>query len=549
MACYLHYTTSDEREGKLYFTDILCSSVLDKSYDPYTAGYIIKHVGTPFAPIFRNQPVGFKITFDNGAIIEITKVLDNGTWKFYNPDGTSFTSILTETSIKMLNNAYPSGVSTTLSYINNLALTPSCYMERTFCRNLADLNADLIYGIASPRPSVNSPGNMGGSTSLQVYTDDYYSKQYRQGNDSTIALNYNTSSPVVYQFLGNDFEQHLIYDGEYPDEDISTAGGGFGNGDNSSDEITAPDLPTGAALAMCKLYNPTTENISGLANFLWSTEFADVVLKTIYNPIDCIIALYSAPVAPPSVAIENNVKIGGVVSDLAIPRLSTQYTTVNCGNLFISEYWATALDYAPYTKIEIYLPFIGYKTLDIHDVMNSELNVTYNIDLLTGVAVCFIRTIRDGLSSVLYSFPCSIFSAMPLTGGNWNNLVSGLLGLTASAAATVATGGATAPVLATAGAAMNVATSRYSVERSGNLGCNYGALGILTPYIIINRPIQSLAANFNDFNGYPSNITAPLSSVSGYTEIEKIHLENMGAQITSGEIAEIETLLKQGVIL
>ena len=96
---------------------------------------------------------------------------------------------------------------------------------------------------------------------------------------------------------------------------------------------------------------------------------------------------------------------------------------------------------------------------------------------------------------------------------------------------------------------MNVATSRYNVERSSHLGCNYGALGILTPYIIINRPMQSLAANFNDFNGYPSNITADLSTVAGYTEIDVIHLENMGEQITSVEIDEIETLLKQGVIL
>ena len=546
MACYLHYTTTNNTEGKLYFTDILCSSVLTDQYLPYTGGYTIKHVGTPFTAIFRNQNVGFKITFDNGATIEITSIRNNPPMKFYNPDGTTFESILTEIYIKMVNKAHPSA-STGLTYINNLALTPSCDFERTFCRNLVDLHAEPIYGIATPRPSVNSPGNKGGPY-YQVYIDDYYSKQYREGNDSTISLEFFNPSKT-YLYLGNDFEQYLIYDGEYPETDTSTAGGGFGNGDNSSDEISAPNLPTGAALAMCKLYNPTSENISGLASFLWSNDFSDVVLKTIYNPIDCIIALYSAPVAPPSVAIENNVKIGGVVSDLAIPRLSMQYTTVNCGNLFISEYWATALDYAPYTKIEIYLPFIGYKTLDIHDVMNSELNVTYNIDLLTGVAVCFIRTIRDGLSSVLYSFPCSIFSAMPLTGGNWNNLVSGLLGLTASAAATVATGGASAPVLATAGAAMNVATSRYSVERSGNLGCNYGALGILTPYIIINRPIQSLAANFNDFNGYPSNITSKLSAITGYTEIDDIHLENMGAQITSAEVDEIETLLKQGVIL
>ena len=44
-----------------------------------------------------------------------------------------------------------------------------------------------------------------------------------------------------------------------------------------------------------------------------------------------------------------------------------------------------------------------------------------------------------------------------------------------------------------------------------------------------------------------SNATAKLSEVSGYTEVNTVHLENMG-YATEPEIAEIEEALKHGVI-
>lgn len=46
--------------------------------------------------------------------------------------------------------------------------------------------------------------------------------------------------------------------------------------------------------------------------------------------------------------------------------------------------------------------------------------------------------------------------------------------------------------------------------------------------------------------GYPSYITAKLGDLEGYTEIDSIHLENIGA--TESELSEIESILKGGVI-
>ena len=85
-----------------------------------------------------------------------------------------------------------------------------------------------------------------------------------------------------------------------------------------------------------------------------------------------------------------------------------------------------------------------------------------------------------------------------------------------------------------------------TVEKSGAMGGTGGMLGVQTPYMILTRPRQALPRDQNKFIGYPSFITVRLGDLSGYTEIDSIHLENVPA--TESELSEIESLLKSGVI-
>ena len=91
-----------------------------------------------------------------------------------------------------------------------------------------------------------------------------------------------------------------------------------------------------------------------------------------------------------------------------------------------------------------------------------------------------------------------------------------------------------------------VNTMKPSIEKSGSMGGTGGMLGVQKPYLIISRPRQALPSNQNTFSGYPSFITEKLGDLSGYTEIDSIHLENVPA--TEPELSEIESLLKGGVI-
>ena len=69
--------------------------------------------------------------------------------------------------------------------------------------------------------------------------------------------------------------------------------------------------------------------------------------------------------------------------------------TVQTTGLVVPHKYNSYLDYAPYTKAEIFLPFIGFCPLNINDIMGKSVDITYNIDLLSGV--CTARQRKKSL--------------------------------------------------------------------------------------------------------------------------------------------------------
>lgn len=332
-----------------------------------------------------------------------------------------------------------------------------------------------------------------------------------------------------------------------PSEDISGEGGGdSANPDYNpfSDPINFPDLPTGgSALAsgFIKLYRPTSGELNQLAAKLWSDSFIEEIKKIQNDPLEAIISLHSVPFGIVG-ASRQSCRIGNYDSEITMDTIGAQFYTVDCGNISILEHWASALDYAPYTDIEIYLPFCGVKPLQIDDVMNRILNVKYNIDILTGAAICMVKC----GDSVLYTYNTEIAQNIPISASNHAQLYQSIISA-ASAVVGVASGGVGAVVGAVQSAATVAASKHSQVSRGGSLGGSVGVLGDFVPYLIIHRPIQSLAAEFAHKKGYPSNITASLGSVSGYTEVDSIHLENIPC--TDMEREELLRILQEGVIL
>lgn len=302
--------------------------------------------------------------------------------------------------------------------------------------------------------------------------------------------------------------------------------------------------PTGSASALYAIYNPTIEQINSFGSWLWSSDFVEQIKKLFNDPMQAIIGLHKV-YATPATNGTQNIKVGYLDSGVPSNVVSNQYTTIDCGTVSLSEYFYNVFDYAPYTDINLYLPFIGIVNLDVADVMRSSIHIIYHVDVLSGACLAEVKVIRDGAGGTLYQYTGNASVTLPISSGSYMGIISSIAGIAGGIAGTIASGGSALPLLASsAGSLLN---ARTKVEHSGGFSGNAGAMGSKIPYLIISRPQIDLANKFEKYIGYPANVTTTLASCSGFVNVLECHLENINA--SDSELNEIESLLKGGIIV
>lgn len=331
-----------------------------------------------------------------------------------------------------------------------------------------------------------------------------------------------------------------------PEDDISGPGGGGGEYNPYSDPIGHPQLPISGGDAIStgfvRVYNPSTGQLHALASKLWSDDFFETIKKINNDPMEAVISLHSIPFSVSTVA--STCYVGNYNSQVAMPAVMTQFVSKNLGSIRIPEHWGSALDYSPYVVVDCFIPFVGVRALQVDDAIGKTLDINANVDILTGATII---TVMCG-NSVLYAWNTNVIVKHPITSSSMAPLYQSIMGMTGNVLNGAVSGGIGGAVGGALGSAINTAMSKHSqITRGGALAGNAGALGHFAPYLILHRPKQSLAGGFAHFKGYPSNITASIGSVTGYTEVESVHLT--GIPGTDAELEEIRALLYNGVIL
>jgi hypothetical protein len=395
-----------------------------------------------------------------------------------------------------------------------------------------------FHSYGSTLDDFKNAANWNGEFYITFNTSDPNTKRSLQKRSRSI------SQSVITALFSDAEEPEILSEDPYSPGGESGPGGGTGDFDGTGDDIDFPSLPTLSAVdtGFITLFNPSANELRSLANYMWSTGFdLDTFKKLFADPMDAILGLSIVPVNVPNGG-SRAVSVGNISTGVTMNVAASQYVEVDCGTLNVNEYWGAYLDYDPYTKAELYLPYIGTRPIAVDDIMNKAVHIKYHIDVLSGACCAFVKC----GGSVLYSFVGQCSCSIPITGNDWTNVVNGALSIAASIGTMVATGGATAPMAAATIASTAVNSMKPNVEKSGSMGGMGGMLGVQTPYLILTRPRQCLPARQNDFEGYPSYITRNLSDVRGYTVIESVHLEGITA--TDDEKSEIESILKTGVI-
>lgn len=338
----------------------------------------------------------------------------------------------------------------------------------------------------------------------------------------------------------------------FKEDTSSTGGGNSGKYGYRSIKIGIPGLP-GISIqdtGMASMWIPTPGQMLDLADFLWSDNFIDNIKKANADPLSNIIQFGVVPLDLASLGgTLTEVKVGNVGTGVNMTPLSRQYIQVDCGEISPSEYWSSSMDYEPNSRATFFLPFLGEVDVPMHEVYGKSIQLVYNIDLLSGDFVAFLRMHRGQLDSVLYHKTGNLLLSFPLSAANFSNFYKTVAAGVAGVAAGAVTGNAgqiASSLMDMAGSVIS-GGSEIQISRTGNFSGACSALSCFDAYMILTQCEQQMPANYGKYVGYPCYITYKLSDLTGFTKVEEV-IDNTVAA-TDEEKAEIERLLKEGVIL
>lgn len=324
--------------------------------------------------------------------------------------------------------------------------------------------------------------------------------------------------------------------------------------DDSSDEVPIPSMPTiGVSTAgFINVYNPGLNSLQGLGDILFPqfstpTDIVDAVTQ-LYNVIanqnliNYVIDCHVIPVQPAQGG-NKNIKVGYRDTGISVPSVAYDYVDATCGSLSLAEYFHGYADYAA-TKSKLYLPFVGFVDMKPEFWQAGTLAVDYKFNVIDGSFMCYVRSTSSKsqlAGSIIAQYSGNACMHLPLTGVNYSQMVSGIIG----AGVAVATAGSVASAAGSALSAANTISRGGDVQQSNGYNSTAALMGVRKPFLMIERAVPAFPSKYGHDKGYPSNITTLLSNVKGYTEIEDIDLT--GLPFTADELTELKQLLADGV--
>lgn len=351
--------------------------------------------------------------------------------------------------------------------------------------------------------------------------------------------------------------------------DPSTGPGAFPDESNNAD-LTDPNASgiDASNSGFITLYNPSKSAIQQFNNFLFSGSITDAIAnslkKLIADPIDYLVFIAMVRFKPntPDPTMQE-IKFCGISSGVSSRVITPQATWIKYQSRHIDRAFLGFEDYNPFSKCSIRLPYIGWRELNIDEVMDSDVKVAYNVDCMTGTCVAQVHIYREkrsylaGQSSKgdtkindnMYEFTGNCFEMLPLNATDFR----GLFGSIMQTAVGVASGVASGNPIGVANAVIGGASSaKVGVEHSGNMSASAGYFGDQDVVMRFERPIQSLPENYANLQGMPSNVTVKkIANIigNGYCEFEpeSLILDGM-VDATKDEIEEIRSLLAAGMI-
>lgn len=296
------------------------------------------------------------------------------------------------------------------------------------------------------------------------------------------------------------------------------------------------------------------------------TGFGNFFKNWFNKPIDAIVSLRAYMInkskIDDKVDYVRKLQIGNKQYDITHYPLNRTTITRKLG--YIHYVPRSFLDLAPYSTLQLWVPYIGFIDLPVNEIANKKIDVFYAIDFTSGMATVYLQ---DKTPRVIASQSGQIGIDIPFGTTNEQeikrNIINTALSTAISIGVIAGTGGAGTPAVAGKEALTNIAIAKttsnallsianglqVSYHRGGSAGSQVAFTQPYQPYLVQARQkMIEVDDTYAHIYGKPLYRTEVLSTLSGFTVVDDIHLENFPTA-TSGEMDEIERLLKSGVHL
>lgn len=263
---------------------------------------------------------------------------------------------------------------------------------------------------------------------------------------------------------------------------------------------------------------------------------------------------------------------GGGTTDFLLYKLTYTTGTVSVGVWDLSNsvyHWRNNfLDYSPYLKMSIYLPYVGTVELSPEqvashtDISKAVIYADAIISTTDGTITYFVRNQSDTL---LVQKTAKLAIDLPLSGNNSLEQATAILraqfsttkqvlGQASSLITNAASGNAAGLLQDVGGIIPNVgemylqnslAHKQVPVEVQGMSGTITNTLTGQYPYLTIHRTKYSNPTNYGHTTGYLTESEYKISSLTGYTVCRNVDVSGI-SKATSKERAQIKKIMETG---
>lgn len=295
-------------------------------------------------------------------------------------------------------------------------------------------------------------------------------------------------------------------------------------------------------------YILTNEQLFNVGRKIWTGEFTSLIDTLNASPIENIISVKAFPFnisgGTSSEIVLGNVELG--VNGNKLPNTFSPIKTI--GTFTIPKPFTGKLEwlsYAPYSSIQMFLPYVGIVEIDPALVYDKQCTLKYIYDVICGNCQACLYVDDDVQHSniELYKWNGELAIDIPITASNRVSQSVGYLTNGVNAVAQLFKGN----VLGAAFGMLDTLTVPFKTTTTGTPSSNCDSYDIQEAYLMINFPIYDEPSTFAHDFGYPCEVSASLSQVHGFTKCKVVHFE--GIACSEEDRRAIEELLESGVYL